>query len=85
MTMHHLTHRTLHSQKEHELGFKSLSNPPYSSDLTPSDYYLIPNVKRWLCGKRFESNEEVEWETEGYFEGFDKLYYLEGVERLEDR
>ena len=46
---------------------------------------MFPNLKRWLCGRRFESNEEVEWETEGYFEGFDKSYYLEAIEKLKDR
>ena len=46
--------------KKHELGFESLSHPPYSPGLALSDYYLFPNLKRWLCGRRFESNEEVE-------------------------
>ena len=32
-----------------------------------------------------ESNEQVEWETEGYFGGFVKLYYLEGIEKSEGR
>ena len=58
--------------KKHELGFESLTHRPYSPDLAPSDYYLSPNLKRWLCGRRFESNEQVECETEGYFGGFDK-------------
>ena len=31
-------------------------------------YYLFPNLKRWVCGKRFESNEKVGCDTEGYFE-----------------
>ena len=31
-----------------------------------------------------EPNEEVEWETKGYFGGFDKTYYLEGIEKLKD-
>ena len=31
---------------------------------------------------RFESNEEFEWETTGYFGGFDKLYYFEGIQKL---
>ena len=65
--------------KKHELGFESLPHPPYFPDLTPSDYYLFPNLKRWLCGRRFESNEEVEWETEGHFGEFDKSYYSEGM------
>ena len=52
--------------KTHELGFESLPHPPYSPDLAPSDCYLFLNLKRWLCGRRFESNKEVKWETEGY-------------------
>ena len=39
---------------------------------------------RWLRGRRVESNEEVEWETEECFGGFDKSYYLEGIEKLKD-
>ena len=68
--------------KKHQLGFESLPNPPYSPDLDPSDYYRFPNIKTWLCGRRFESNEEVEWEIEGYFGGFDKSYHFEGIEKL---
>ena len=69
--------------KRHELGFELLPPLSYSPDLVPNEYYLFPHLKRWLCGRRFESNEEVEWETEGYFEGFDKSYYLEGIEKLD--
>ena len=46
--------------KKHELGSESLPHLPCSPDLAPSDHYLCPNLKRWLCGKCFESNEEVE-------------------------
>ena len=60
--------------KTHELGFESLPHPPYSTDL-----------KRWLCSRCFESNEQVEWETEEYFGGFDRLYYLKVKEKLKDR
>ena len=70
--------------KKHELGFESLTHPLYSSDLALSDYFLLPNLKRLLCGRRFESNEEVEWETEGYFGGFDKSHYLKGIGKLKD-
>ena len=30
------------------------------------------------------TNEEVEWETGGYFGGFEKSYYLKGIEKLKD-
>ena len=63
------------------MGFESLPHPPYTTDLAPSHYYLFPDLKRWPRGRRFESNEE-EWETKGYFGGFDKSYYLEGITKL---
>lgn len=72
-------------EKFEELGFELLPHPAYSPDLAPSDYYLFPNLKRWLCGKRFENNEEVEFETDGYFGRLQPEYYLKGIRKLEDR
>ena len=71
--------------KIHELGYELLPHPPYSPDLAPCDYYLFPNMKKWLGGKRFTSNEEVEWETEAYFGGFDAEYFSDGIKKLEHR
>ena len=51
-----------------KLHFELLPHPPYSLDLTPSDYNLFAGLKRRLQGKRFDSNEEVIAETEAYFE-----------------
>ena len=31
----------------------------YSPDLAPSDYYLFPNLKKFLSGKRFLFNEAM--------------------------
>ena len=68
-----------------QLRFELVAHPPYSPDLAPSNYYLFPNLKRWLQGKRFTSNEEVIAETEAYFEGLDVSYYRKGIEMLENR
>jgi hypothetical protein len=68
-----------------ELKFILVAHPPYSPDLAPSDYFLLPNLKRWLQGKRFRSNEEVIAETEAYFEGLDVSHYKKGIEMLENR
>jgi len=70
--------------KLNQLRFELIVHPPYSPDLAPSDYYLFPNLKRWLQGKRFTSNEEVIVETEAYFEGLD-VSYRKGIEMLENR
>jgi len=66
-----------------QLRFELIAHPPYSSDLAPSDYYLFPNLKQWLQGKRFTSNEEVIAKTEAYFEGLNVSYYRKGIEMLE--
>lgn len=69
--------------KLHELGYELFLHPPYSLDLAPSDYYLIPNLKKSLSGKKFGSKEEVIAETETYFEDFDKSYFSDGIKKLE--
>ena len=71
--------------KINELRLKLLPHLPYSPDLAPSNFYLFLNLKRWLQGHRFSSNEEIKWETDGYFGALEKLYYKRGIEMLEDR
>jgi len=66
-----------------ELRYELLSHPSYSPDLALCDFYLFPNMKKWLGGKRFASNEEVE--TEAYFKEFDQSYFLNGIKMLEYR
>ena len=34
-----------------------MTHCPYSSDLSPNDFFLFPNVKNKMSGKRFESPE----------------------------
>ena len=71
--------------KLYELRYELVPHPPYSPDLAPSDYYLLPDLKKWLRGKRFESNGEVIAATEAYFKDFEKSYYSKGIEKLENR
>lgn len=71
--------------KFNELGYELLPHPPYSPDLAPCDFYLFPNLKRWLQGKKFYSNEEVEWETDAYFHQLTMEYYSGGLKKLENR
>jgi len=51
----------------------------------PCDFYLFPNIKKWLRGKRFASNKEIIAETEAYFKEFDQSYFLNGIKMLEYR
>ncbi|XP_066259451.1 histone-lysine N-methyltransferase SETMAR-like [Euwallacea similis] len=68
--------------KFNQLGFEPLPRPPYSPDLAPSDYFLFSNLKKWLGGKRFANNEEVESEVDVYFEIFETSYYEQCIEAI---
>ena len=59
--------------KINELKFKLLPRAPFSPVLAPSDYFLFPNLKKWLRGQRFSNNEEVESAVNGYFDELDVL------------
>lgn len=72
-------------QKLEELRFEIIDHPPYSPDLAPSDFHLFPNLKKFLAGKRFESNEEVKTSVNEYFESLEESYFREGIEKLEHR
>ena len=71
--------------KFHVLRYELLPHPPYFPDLAPSDYFLFPNLKKWLGGKRFYSNDEIISQTNTYFEDLGKSYFLEGIQKLEKR
>ncbi|EFN81976.1 hypothetical protein EAI_01005, partial [Harpegnathos saltator] len=50
-----------------------------------SDYFLFPNLKKWLDDKRFANIEEVESAVDGYFEELDDSHYKQGIEAIEHR
>jgi histone-lysine N-methyltransferase SETMAR len=53
-------HRALATQKTLAyLGFQCLDHPPYSPYLVPSDYHLLPVLKKQLKGRHFSSDAEV--------------------------
>lgn len=69
--------------KFNELKYELLEHPPYSPDLAPSDYFLFRNLKQFLRGKRFSSNEEAIATVQQYFESLPETYYRDGIKLLE--
>jgi hypothetical protein len=41
-----------------------ISNPPYSPDLAPYDFFLFPKMKLKLKGRRFDTTEEIQAESQ---------------------
>jgi histone-lysine N-methyltransferase SETMAR len=59
-----------------EFGWEVLEHPACRSDLDPRDFYLFPTLKKFLGGRRFKSDEEVqeavkEWLNGQAAEGYD--------------
>lgn len=71
--------------KLNELDFELIPHAPNSPDLGPSNFFLFPNMKKWLAGKRFSSTTEIINETNSYFDGLDNSYYMDGIKKLEYR
>lgn len=65
------------------LGFEHIDSPPYSPDLAPSDYFLFPNLKRSLKGRKFASDAEVIAAAEQYFSDQTSEFFLEGLKKLD--
>ena len=40
-------------------GFTEVNHPAYSPGVAPSDYHLFPNVKNFLGGRNFETDNEA--------------------------
>ena len=64
------------------LGFQCLDHPPYSLDLVPSDYHLLPGLKKQLKGLHFSSDVEVIATVEICLDG-QPAFFLSGLRKLE--
>jgi hypothetical protein len=42
-----------------------IPHPPYAPDLAPCDFFLFPKMKLKLKGRRFDTTEEIQAESQG--------------------
>ena len=63
-------HRALATQKKLAyLGFQCLDHTHYSPDLVPSNYHLLPGLKKQLKVRHFLSDAEVIAAAETWLDG----------------
>ena len=80
-------HRALATQKKLPyLGSQCLVHPPYSPDLTPSDYHLFPGLKKKTNerGHYFSSDAEVIAAAETWLDGQSDFFYWLANVRVAD-
>ena len=64
-------------------GYELIPHPAYSPNLAPSDYFLFPNLKKDICGRHFQSNEEVMAAVEEWVRDKDPGFFSSGLMALE--
>jgi histone-lysine N-methyltransferase SETMAR len=54
-------------------------HPPYSPVLTPSDYFFFPKMKIKLKGRRIDTDEEIQVQTQMVLSTLTKKYLQDAV------
>jgi hypothetical protein len=62
----------LSTQYFHENRMKSAPHPPYSPNITPSDFYFFGDAKRCLTSLSFEDAYQFLAAAEGVLDGIEK-------------
>ncbi|XP_063215963.1 histone-lysine N-methyltransferase SETMAR-like [Bacillus rossius redtenbacheri] len=60
-------------------------HPPHSPDLAPSDYHRFPTLKKWLGGRRFNTNDELQSTVKTWLNRQEASFYAEGIGKLVHR
>ena len=68
-----------------ECKFEQLNPPPYSPDLTPTDYYLFQNLKSHLRGMRFRDDDKLKAAIEAWFQDQNDDFYFKGIDCLKEK
>nr|BAO79476.1 transposase [Amegilla dulcifera]BAO79481.1 transposase [Amegilla dulcifera]BAO79484.1 transposase [Amegilla dulcifera] len=72
-------------QKLLELGWDVLSHPPYSPNLSPSDYHLFRSMQNSLNGKIFNNADDIRSHLIQFFDSKDQKFYERGFFTLPER
>ncbi|GFO33567.1 transposase [Plakobranchus ocellatus] len=67
------------------LELTTLPHPAYSPDLAPSDYYLFPQLKKYLKGHHYDNDEEVIADVRRWCRGQSSEFFADGLLQLVKR
>jgi histone-lysine N-methyltransferase SETMAR len=62
-----------------------LSHPPYSLDLTPCDFYLFPELKNLLAGKKYKTRAALISAVTQYLKHRSSSWFTTGIQKLPQR
>ena len=79
----HTSRQTQDALRQMELPI--LPHPAYSRDLAPSDYYLFPQLKKYLKGHHYDNDEEVIADVRRWCRGQSPEFFADGMRQLVKR
>ncbi|PNF27477.1 hypothetical protein B7P43_G08983 [Cryptotermes secundus] len=62
-----------------------VAHPPYSPDLAPCDFFLFPKMKMKLKGRRFDTVEEIQAETQTVLNALTKKDFQDAFQMWQKR
>lgn len=69
----------------HDLNFAAIAHPPYSPDLSPSDYWLFGPMKNYLRGKNYGNLSALSSAISQWIKATPIDFFREGIEALPRR
>lgn len=79
----HVAQPTL--QKLNELGYETLPHPPYSPDLSPTDYHLFKHLDNFLRDKCFKNQDDAKNAFNAFVTSRQPDFYSSGINKLISR
>lgn len=76
----HVSRLTL--QKLNELGYEVLPHPPYSPDLSPTDFHFFKHLDAFLQKKTFTNQEGIKNAVQQFIDSRTPAFYVTGINKL---
>ena len=61
---------------------EQMDHTPYSPDLSPSDYHLFLQLKKFLGSKRFDDDDDLKDAVQKWLTSQAAAFYEEGIQKL---
>lgn len=72
-------------QKLNQLQYEVLPHPPYSPDLSPTDFHFFKHLELFIRQKKFTDQTMVEESFRSFIESRDANFYSDGINKLVSR
>ncbi|KAF6364769.1 hypothetical protein mRhiFer1_009887 [Rhinolophus ferrumequinum] len=69
-------------QKLNKLGYEVLPHPPYSPDLSPTDYHFFKHLDNFLQGKYFHNQQDAENAFQEFVESQSMDFYATRINKF---